>query len=255
VPFVVTQLTGNLWSPLIEPETGKLLPALRSSLKLEELADVSGAAAVSEAYEWKKAVMDNGEELFKSNPNRYIPFIVSGNIRRHFHTWLSDTVQYIKHTYHKPVIDIKHKAVSDHRMAQILGTKIVVSGMSKRPTCFYDDKGIAAGKSTIVVIPKRNMNGRFLAGVINSKAMDRIYHVLFGSLSLAGGYLRFGPPQLKVLPIPKASDSDQKEIAELVQKCLDAKGIGCEELENQIDQMVYKLYGLTDEEIAIIENR
>jgi 2,3-bisphosphoglycerate-independent phosphoglycerate mutase len=27
------------------------------------------------------------------------------------------------------------------------------------------------------------------------------------------------------------------------------------ELEKQIDQMVYALYGLTDEEIAIIENR
>jgi hypothetical protein len=37
-----------------------------------------------------------------------------------------------------------------------------------------------------------------------------------------------------------------------VQKCLDAKGVGVEEWEAEIDDRVAHLYGLTDEEMKII---
>ncbi len=81
--------------------------------------------------------------------------------------------------------------------------------MSKRPTCVWDPGGIAAGKSTVVVIPIEKQDGLFLAAIINSQPMSEIYHSLFGSLSLSGGYLRFGPPQLRALPIPEASKGER----------------------------------------------
>ena len=46
------------------------------------------------------------------------------------------------------------------------------------------------------------------------------------------------------VPIPKAPDSERAAIAALVQKCLDAKGVGCEAWEKEIDARVAALYGL-----------
>jgi hypothetical protein len=38
--------------------------------------------------------------------------------------------------------------------------------------------------------------------------------------------------------------TDRDVIAALVQKCLDARGVGCEEWEAEIDERVAALYGL-----------
>jgi len=41
-----------------------------------------------------------------------------------------------------------------------------------------------------------------------------------------------------------ASAADRSAIAALAQKCLDAKGVGCEASEKEIDERVAALYGL-----------
>lgn len=69
---------------------------------------------------------------------------------------------------------------------------------------------------------------------------------------------------LLMLPLKNISESDQKPFIELVDRILtitkdddylenSSKQIRIKEYERQIDQMVYKLYDLTDEEIDIIE--
>ncbi|MBA3065193.1 class I SAM-dependent DNA methyltransferase, partial [bacterium] len=69
---------------------------------------------------------------------------------------------------------------------------------------------------------------------------------------------------LKKLPIKKISKSAQKPFIEIVDKILDitknsdylenpTKKEEVKEYERQIDQRVYKLYGLTDDEIKIAE--
>jgi type II restriction/modification system DNA methylase subunit YeeA len=62
------------------------------------------------------------------------------------------------------------------------------------------------------------------------------------------------------LPIPKISPEQQQPFIEWVDKILAAKKQqdwqslkDCQSYEAQIDQMVYALYGLTDDEIKIIE--
>ena len=62
---------------------------------------------------------------------------------------------------------------------------------------------------------------------------------------------------MKEFPIPEATCEQQALIIELVDQILAAKDTNPDadvsELEKQIDQIVYFLYGLTDEEIAIVE--
>lgn len=63
---------------------------------------------------------------------------------------------------------------------------------------------------------------------------------------------------LKSIPLPDLPKSAQKPIAELVGQILAAKkadlNADTAALESEIDQLVYRLYDLTPEEIAVVES-
>jgi len=61
---------------------------------------------------------------------------------------------------------------------------------------------------------------------------------------------------VKELPIPKISETQELEIVKLAERIIELKKGESETiaLENEIDQLVYQLYDLTEEEIEIIEN-
>ena len=86
-------------------------------------------------------------------------------------------------------------------------------------------------------------DGLFLAKRIeNLKYLVNINHQL--SPQILGGHLRFKRQYVEKIPIPPASESEKEPIIKLVQKCLDAKGVNCEEWEKEIDERVAALYGL-----------
>jgi len=73
--------------------------------------------------------------------------------------------------------------------------------------------------------------------------------------SKQGGYYEFKPMYVTQIPIPPASPTDKNSIETLVQKCLDSQGQGVEQWEQEIDEIVARLYGLTEAERAIIAGR
>ena len=109
---------------------------------------------------------------------------------------------------------------------------IILSGMSRRPTAFFDEDGkYCAGKSTVLVLePKEGVSLGVITHILNSRIAALIYKALYGGLALAGGYLRFGPPQLAAFPIP----------TEL---------FGSEHVVIDDDPSVSALYGVADEEV------
>ena len=92
---------------------------------------------------------------------------------------------------------------------------------------------------------------KFLLGVLNS-GLTNWYFLNF----LSEG-LHFYPNDAKALPIPNVSPEQQAPIVELVNQILAAKRTDSDadvsELENEIDQIVYSLYGLSADEIDIVE--
>ena len=92
---------------------------------------------------------------------------------------------------------------------------------------------------------------KFLLGVMNSTAAHDFLRAHRRS------NIHLYPDDWKQLPIPDVSPEQQEPIIELVDQILVAKRTDpnadvCE-LENQIDRLVYSLYDLTPEEIAIVE--
>ncbi len=72
------------------------------------------------------------------------------------------------------------------------------------------------------------------------------------------GKIRYKKAFLEQLPIPYPSDSGEKKIVLIVENVIDLKqenpSADTTALEAEIDQLVYELYGLTEEEIAIVES-
>ena len=62
---------------------------------------------------------------------------------------------------------------------------------------------------------------------------------------------------VSVLPIPAASPAQQKPVERLVERILSAKqrdaGADVSAWERELDELVYALYRLTDDEIKLVE--
>ena len=58
--------------------------------------------------------------------------------------------------------------------------------------------------------------------------------------------------QLKELPIPIVNLEQQVEITDFVDKIIESNGTAGD-LEKLVDHMICKLYGMTEEEIAVVE--
>ncbi|KDR55390.1 Eco57I restriction-modification methylase domain-containing protein [Arthrospira platensis] len=100
---------------------------------------------------------------------------------------------------------------------------------------------------TLFMIP---INNKVIVAILNSSI---VWWFLINICNdLQNGFLRAYKEQLKQVPIPSVHESDYLAIERLVQKCLDAKGVGVEEWEAEIDDRVADLYGLTAEEMRII---
>ncbi len=77
----------------------------------------------------------------------------------------------------------------------------------------------------------------------------------FHSNKMAGGYINISPRLLKTLPIPTKKN---KTLISKVNKILNLKqndiNANTEKIETEINQLVYKLYKLSNKEIKHIEN-
>ena len=116
--------------------------------------------------------------------------------------------------------------------------KIVFPDIAKDLRFAFDTQNIYTNNTTYF-IPADDL---YLLGLLNSSSVEEFYVEL--SAQIRGGYLRFFTQYLKQIPIPDAPAAEREAIADLVQRCLDAGGVGCEESEREIDGRVARLYGL-----------
>ena len=95
------------------------------------------------------------------------------------------------------------------------------------------------------------VNLRYLLGVMNS----RYASVLL--TNLRGGDYHIYPEHIRNIPIPSANSTQQQLIISLVNQILEAKASDSSsdtsDLEQKIDRIVYHLYGLTYDEVLIID--
>ncbi|MBI5739620.1 MAG: hypothetical protein HZA16_02765 [Nitrospirae bacterium] len=128
--------------------------------------------------------------------------------------------------------------------------KIIYPDIAKGPEFTWDESKAFLG-NTAYIIPTEEI---WLLGPLNSQLIWWLY--LHISSTIQGGFVRFIAQYMEQLPIPVTTDRQKALISQLVQTILaNPDSPDVPRLEAEINQLVYKLYGLTPEEIAIVEGK
>lgn len=98
---------------------------------------------------------------------------------------------------------------------------------------------------------------KYLTALLNSKLLTYAFKTFYAGGDLRGNTFRYKKIFLENLPVPKLDIVSQRPYEVLVDSILSAKqkdpNADTSALEKQIDDMVYKLYGITPEDIEIVE--
>jgi hypothetical protein len=148
--------------------------------------------------------------------------------------------------------------------------KIIVPAIVRSASYAFDTAGFYSNDKT-TIIPTTD---KYLLGLISSKALDYYMHSI--SSTKQGGYFEYKPMYISQLPICPIDFNHQVDktahdqivilvgqMLSLHQRLADAKldhdknalQRQIDATDREIDRLVYELYGLTDEEIKIVEKR
>ncbi|MBL7789865.1 MAG: Eco57I restriction-modification methylase domain-containing protein [Chitinophagales bacterium] len=102
-----------------------------------------------------------------------------------------------------------------------------------------------------------SLNLKYLLAILNSNLMKFLFQEI--GVMTAGGAYTLKKATIEEFPIIELDDKKQQPFIKLVDKILSLKKSNPEadttDLEAEVDKLVYELYGLSEEEIAIIENK
>ncbi|WQW17872.1 class I SAM-dependent DNA methyltransferase [Helicobacter pylori] len=142
--------------------------------------------------------------------------------------------------------------------------KIVYDEIVQEPRFYLDngecELGYFYAEATSFILTGEHL--RYLLGMLHSKLITFAFKTFYAGGGLGESGYRYKKAFIERLPIPKITPQNQ-ELAHKITDC--AKQIlalkekdpkaNTQQLEKEIDALVYQLYHLTDEEIKIIEER
>jgi hypothetical protein len=181
----------------------------------------------------------------------------------------------MKRVFVQPILPTRSALLTNRKRELYSAKKIVVAGMTKRIEAAYDERGLALGVQVFAASQFLDAP-LYVLGLLNSSLLSYLFRLRFQAKHLAGGFLAINMGQLAKLPIRlideknKSDNAQRDKMLQLVDQmlALHAKlaamkpGHGRTVIQRQIaatdqqiDQLVYQLYGLTDEEIALVEGR
>ena len=153
---------------------------------------------------------------------------------------------------------IKKNIFSDKKINLFKKDKIITTKMTEKLRCYIDRDRFFCGKVNFI-IPKNKFSIEVLVAFLNSNIFTFYYNQTYDALHKQGGAFGFDTPSIEKFPIqPDISQKIQENIIDLVNKCQETKkhnpNASIAEYETKINDIIYSLYNLTDEDIHIIEN-
>lgn len=194
----------------------------------------------------------SGSNFPESNneKSQYIfPFLSKGNVYNYclvkesiYNTDLADKKNLIQFYQANPKILIRR----------------IISRQDRLSVSFCKEKLVFKKDINPFIPINENFDCYFLTGIIASKLISFIY-LNSSSIATKDDFRQTTLTEIRKLPIPNIDSASQIPISEKVKEIMNIKSENYEAdtstLESQIDQMVYELYGLTEEEIKIVEGR
>jgi type II restriction/modification system DNA methylase subunit YeeA len=136
---------------------------------------------------------------------------------------------------------------------EFISEKIIWLEISDRGNFTIDSDGMYLNNSAYFI---SGHSLKYLTAILNSKLCD--FYFSQKTAVIAGGRKRYTKQYVEQNPIPIIDEKDQQPFIDKVDQILSLKkdnpAADTSALEREIDVMVYELYGLSEEEIEIVEN-
>ncbi len=141
--------------------------------------------------------------------------------------------------------------------------KIVYGEIVQEPRFYLDngecELGVFYAEATSFILTGEHL--RYLLGMLHSKLITFTFKTFYAGGGLGESGYRYKKAFIERLPIPQITEKNQEladKITDGAERILKAKEkdpkANTQELEKEIDALVYQLYNLTDEEIKTIED-
>jgi len=226
--------------------------------KLKDLASIFHWGSSISNFRGYKIQERDYNRLSKKGKKEYEPVIQTADIKRFCIEWQREYIQ--------------RDIYSDKTVHHFGQTKVVIARLTKSMQATIDSKGYFMGKSSYIITDK--IDYHYLVALLNCRLINFYYRHRFETTHLSGGYLRFDIPYLGEIPIRMINATDKADkkifdnivadVRKLIELYTERGDIllssrkyqiddKIAHFERRIDELVYQLYGLTDKEIAIIE--
>ena len=192
----------------------------------------------------------NQEKIWTSDKKEtkfHRKILYGGDIGKYFTKWSGEYLKYGEWLHRK-----RPSYVFDND--KLLVQRIRNPKLAERIIATFDNQKYinTNGLSNILILnkPKFVVDLKYILVLLNSKLINFWFSYHYNDVNIK-------PAQLRKIPIFKISSKEQKAFIEIVDQILEKKKNNPEadtgDLESEIDEMVYGLYGLGKEEIKIVE--
>lgn len=193
------------------------------------------------------------EEIIKSRA--YHSFVYKDGLKKWL--WGEDVTRYNLTWNGKEYIDYCNGIANPRNPSFFVGKRMLVREITN-PSIFAALIEIEAynDPSIIIVKESRNYPIEILVGIMNSK-LATFFHFNHSPKATKGAFPKILVQDIKEFPLPKVNSDERKILMRLVDNVTTIKKrksiADTSALENQIDFLVYHLYGLTYDEVLIVD--
>lgn len=197
-------------------------------------------------------ITKNKDEVVSGDPiDGWKPFLEGKEIGSYYikevKQWLNYTPELLHRARTKEIFEAPEKILIQR-----------ITGGRRPLKAAYDDVGYYNKESinNIILHNDSPVETKFVLALLNSKLINWFYVILFTNESNLT--VNLSKTYLSQIPVAKPDQNQEQKIIDMVGKIIDTKE-GTPEtdtsaLEEEIDQLVYRLYELTEDEIEIVED-
>lgn len=223
--------------------------------RLSTLGVCENSCATDDAYKLRKLIE---EEPKGARQDVYLRIINTGTIGKYVSKWGQREMVYLGNKYSRPVVNRKQflELFTNSYGRKSVRKKVILKGLNLLDACLDADGNIIPGIPTLLIASDHLETLKLLLAIVNSSVTFFYLKEKYPASSYNQG-TTFTKKMLNDLPIPEITSHDRGKLVSTVDRILSVKRrdptADTTALEAEIDQLVYELYGLTDEEIAIVE--
>lgn len=132
--------------------------------------------------------------------------------------------------------------------------KIIYSETTQEANFAYDNQGYVLDKTAFFIVDKSNSQDvvLYLNAILTSKVI--LWYIRQTTATLGSKGFNMGKQYIEKIPIPKINEKNQSTINKIIDTVNSRTTSTALELDSQIDELVYSLYRLSDEEMAFIHS-